>query len=106
MATCPKCHTVNEEGLTRCRACNAIMPVKIGSKAEVRYERVRRQADLVGIRCPSCGTPNPYTLFRCQKCGSPLERPQAGRGLAKVWVGLGIGVIVLAVVLAIVMRAM
>jgi hypothetical protein len=101
MAICPKCSTVNEEGLTRCRACNAILPVKLGSKSEVRYERVRRQAELVGIKCPSCGAPNPYTRFRCQQCNASLSDTGKGSGLMKLWVALAIGIAVVVIVLTV-----
>ncbi len=70
MAVSCKCGTENETGLTRCGSCNAILPVKLGSKSEVRYERVRRKAELVGANCPKCGTVNPYTRFKCSSCGA------------------------------------
>lgn len=104
MATCRKCGAENEEGLTRCRACNAILPVKIGSKSQVRYERVRRKAELVGIKCPSCGAPNPYTQFRCQKCGASLSKKQEKSGLPKAWLATGLALAVVVVVIAFVMR--
>ncbi len=104
MATCPKCHADNEEGLTRCRTCNAIMPVKIGSKSENRYERVRRQSELVGIKCPTCGTMNPYTQFRCRQCGGSLSQRKEATGLSKVWVALVLGLAVVIVVVAFVLR--
>jgi len=104
MATCPKCHGENEEGLTRCRTCNAILPVKIGSKSEARYERVRRQAELVGIKCPTCGTMNPYTHFRCGQCGGSLSQPKETTGLSKLWPALALGLVVVIVVLALVLR--
>ena len=104
MATCPKCHTVNEEGLTRCRSCKAILPVKIGSKSEVRYERVRRQAELVGMKCPACGATNTYTQFRCRECGASLSRPEPKGGLAKLWMALALALAVAVVALAFVLR--
>ena len=104
MAICPKCSTVNEEGLTRCRVCNAILPVKLGSKSEVRYERVRRQAELVGLKCPKCGAPNPYTRFRCQECNALLSGPREGGGLVKLWLALGIGIAIVIIVLTVLKR--
>jgi len=100
MAVCPKCNTVNEEGLTHCRACNAILPVKIGSKSGTRWERVRRRPELVGTKCPKCGTVNPYTRFRCKSCGVLLNSPAKSRSsLQNVWMFIGIGVAILATVL-------
>jgi len=99
-------HT-NEEGLTRCKSCSAILPVKLGSQSEVRFERVRRQPDLVGVKCPKCEMLNPYTRFRCKSCNTLLSNPQrAGSGFAKVWLFVGAGVVVVAAVVAVVMRAM
>lgn len=106
MAICRKCDTVNEEGLTRCRNCNAILPVKIGSKSETRWERVRRQPELVGLTCPSCGVVNPYTRFRCKSCNAPLERPRAKSGIGMIWLALGIGAVILVAVLAMALRTM
>jgi phage FluMu protein Com len=106
MSLCRKCNTTNEEGLTRCKSCNAILPVKLGSQSEVRFERVRRQPDLVGVKCPQCETMNPYTCFRCKSCNTLLSNQQrGGSGLAKVWLFLGAGAVIIAVVVAAVMRA-
>ncbi len=99
MAICRKCNTVNEEGLTRCRSCNAILPVKIGSKSETRWERVRRRPELVGMKCPKCGAVNEYTRFKCKECNAPLEKAAAKSGLDKFWVFVGIGVVALAAVI-------
>jgi heterodisulfide reductase subunit A-like polyferredoxin len=99
MSLCRKCNTVNEEGLTRCRACNAILPVKIGSKSETRWERVRRRPDLVGMKCPSCGAVNPYTRFRCQSCNAALDKAKVKSGLDKFWLFVGVGAAILATVI-------
>jgi hypothetical protein len=99
MSLCRKCNTVNEEGFTRCRACNAILPVKIGSKSETRWERVRRRPDLVGMKCPSCGAANPYTRFRCQSCDAALGKAKAKSGLDKFWLFVGVGAAILATVI-------
>jgi uncharacterized protein (DUF983 family) len=104
MALCGKCNTINEEGLTRCRACNAILPVKIGSKSETRWERVRRQPELVGMRCPSCGAVNPYTRFRCQACDAALGKDKEKSGQLGFWVLVGIGALIV-VALLVVLRA-
>ena len=106
MATCPKCNTVNDDGLTRCRACNAILPVRLGSKSAARWERVRRQPDLVGTKCPNCGMVNPYTRLRCKSCNAILSKKAARSGIDKFWVLVGIGVVVIAVLLAVASRSM
>ena len=85
MAHCAKCDTANDEGSTRCRSCNAILPVKMGRRSETRWERVRRLPELVAKKCPSCGTANPYTSFRCASCGALLYRAKAGLGIDKFW---------------------
>jgi hypothetical protein len=105
MAVCRKCNTANEEGLTRCKSCNAIMPVKIGSKSEQRWERTRRAPDLVGMECPSCGATNPYTRFKCSACGALLRRePKRAGVLGKVVIAIGIALVVLVTVLSMTMR--
>jgi len=104
MAICPKCNANNEEGLTRCRACNAIMPVKIGSKSATRWERVRRQPDLVGMKCPTCGAINAYTRLHCQACNASLMRDASRSGLGKIWIYAGLVVMVLATILLVVLR--
>jgi len=106
MAVCRKCGTENEEGLTRCTSCNAILPVKLGSKSEVRYERVRRKAELVGANCPRCGTVNPYTRFKCSSCGASLaSRVKDTSILNRIWVYVGVGA-VLAGAIAVALRAL
>jgi len=104
MAVCRKCNTANEEGSTRCRACNAIMPVKIGSKSTTRWERVRRQPELVGAKCPKCGVVNPYTRFKCKDCGALLGKAQTKSGLGKIWMYLGVVLVVVAAVILAVVR--
>jgi hypothetical protein len=104
MAICPKCNTTNEEGMTRCRACRAILPVKLGSKSVTRWERVRRPPQLVGMKCPSCGAMNPYTRLRCQACDAVLSQPARKAGLGRLWLYAGIGVVVLATILAVALR--
>ncbi len=106
MALCRKCNTVNEEGLTRCRNCNAILPVKIGSKSETRWERVRRQPELVGMKCPKCGEINPYTRFRCKACNWVLEKAAVKSGPDRFWVFVGIGAVILAAAILAAVRAM
>jgi len=106
MAICVKCNTVNDDGLTRCRACNAILPVKLGSKSTQRWERVRRQPDLVGAKCPQCGTVNPYTRLRCKSCNAILSKKAVRSGIDKFWVLVGVGIVVVAVLLVVVSRGM
>jgi len=107
MPVCRKCNTVNEEGLTRCRACNAILPVKIGSKSATRWERVRRQPELVGARCPNCGATNPYTRFKCKSCGSSLAANKSASGfrIERILMLLGIAVALLAAILLLALRS-
>jgi len=106
MAVCRKCGAENEEGLTRCMSCNAILPVKLGSKSQVRYERVRRSAELVGASCPQCGTVNPYTRFKCSSCGASLSSRAKGTSiLDRIWVYIGVGA-VLAGAILVALRAM
>ena len=106
MAVCRKCGSENEEGLTRCTSCKAILPVKLGSKSEVRYERVRRSAELVGAKCPKCETVNPYTRFKCTSCGAYIGRAKKGSSiLDRIWVYVGVGAFV-AAALAVALRAM
>ena len=105
MAMCRKCNTVNEDGLTRCKACNGILPVKLGSKSENRWERTRRQADLVGTKCPACETVNPYTIFKCKSCGHLLSKKAKRSGFdIKVWLSIGFAVAVLVSLIAAAMR--
>jgi len=105
MARCAKCDAVNDEGSTRCRNCNAILRVRIGSKSETRWERVRRLPELVGMKCPSCGTPNPYTSFRCASCGGLLYRGKTRSGIDKFWVFVAVAVAILVAVLLLAVRA-
>ena len=105
MPICKKCNTVNEEGLTHCRSCNAFLPVQLGSKAAHRWERVRRQPDLVGMKCPNCGTINPYTRFRCQSCNAQLAGKRQSSGVPKILLYVGIAMLLLATLLGFVLRA-
>ena len=95
MAVCPKCRAENTEGLTRCRACNAILPVGLGTKSEQRWERVRRQSDLVGLFCPRCGERNPYTRFRCQACGANLTPPVRRGSASTKWILAGLALLII-----------
>ena len=106
MSICRKCNTVNEEGMTRCGSCNAILPVKIGSKSETRWERVRREPELVGVECPSCGVRNPYTRFRCKSCNALLAKAATKSGIDSFWLLLGIGAAVVAAALMVALRVM
>ena len=105
MARCAKCDAVNDEGSTRCRSCNAILPVKIGSKSETRWERVRRLPGLVARKCPSCGAATPYTSFRCKSCGGPMIRTSTRSGIDKFWIFVAVAGAILAAVLLLAVRA-
>jgi uncharacterized protein (DUF983 family) len=105
MATCTKCDTVNDEGSTRCKNCNAILPVKMGSRSGTRWERVRRLPELVARKCPSCGTANPYTSFRCASCGALLYRAKVVSGIDKFWIFVAVAVGILATILVLAVRA-
>jgi len=104
MSLCPKCNTINEEGMIRCGACKAILPVKMGSKSAVRWERVRRRPELVGMDCPACGAVNPYTRLRCISCNAVLSKAPPKAGLGRIWLYAGIGVVILATILAVALR--
>jgi hypothetical protein len=58
------------------------------------------------MRCPNCGTANPYTRFRCKSCNASLAKPKAGSGLGKVWLFVGAATVVIASILVLVLRAM
>jgi hypothetical protein len=105
MQICPKCNAVNDEGITRCLACNAILPVKIGSRSEARWERVRRRPELVGSKCPACGTVNPYTRLRCESCGASMSGREARAGISWLWVFLTIAVGILGVLTLLALRS-
>jgi ribosomal protein L40E len=105
MATCAKCDTVNDEGSTRCRTCNAILPVKMGSKSGTRWERVRRLPELVGMKCPGCGTRNPYTSFRCASCGSLMYGGKTRSGIDRFWIFVAVAAAILAAALLLAVRA-
>jgi hypothetical protein len=102
MAVCRKCNTTNEEGLTRCQGCNAILPVKLGSKSEVRFERVRRKPELVGAKCPQCETVNPYTRFKCSNCGASLAgKKRSEPRWERIWIDAGTGAAIAAAIYAV-----
>ena len=99
MASCPKCKTLNEDALTRCRACNAILPVRLGTELETRYERDGVQASLTGLRCRRCGAINPYTRFKCEQCGVSLTQYKPPSLLDRAWVYVGLAMAAMLVVL-------
>lgn len=101
MEQCPKCGALNEEGLTRCASCKAIIPVRMGSTSPVRYERVAKTPEDTGVKCWSCGTLNPYTRIRCGKCDALLsgEKRKSWRDSLPVYVGAAVLVVLLAAVL-------
>jgi predicted nucleic acid-binding Zn ribbon protein len=101
MEQCPKCGALNEEGLTRCASCKAIIPVRMDSTSPVRYERVAKTPEDTGVKCPSCGTLNPYTRLRCGQCNVLLsgERKKSWRDNLLVYVGAAVMVVVLVMVL-------
>ncbi len=102
MEKCPKCGAPNEEGVTRCASCKAIIPVRIdNNKATVRYERVAKTLQDTGINCPNCGTLNPYTRLRCGSCNALLsgERQRSWRDNLFVYAGAVVLVALLVLVL-------
>jgi uncharacterized OB-fold protein len=81
--------------------------VKLGSQSEVRFERVRRQPDLVGVKCPNCEALNPYTRFRCKSCNAALSVPRrGGSGIAKILLFVGASAVIIVAVIAAVMRGL
>ncbi len=100
MGQCPKCHKNNEEGLTRCAFCQAILPVKLGSESAVRYERVPKTAQTTGMSCPSCGALNPYTRLRCRQCNALLSGERQKSWRDNLWVYVGAAVMVALLVVA------
>ncbi len=105
MASCPKCKTMNFDAATRCRACNAILPVQIGVTDAPLYERNGVQANLSGLKCRRCGAVNPYTRFKCEKCGVSLTQYKPPTFLDRVWVYAGLGLL-LTLIAFLLVRAM
>jgi ribosomal protein L40E len=99
MASCPKCKTLNEETANRCRACNAMLPIKMGSKLEHRYERDGVQSGLTGLKCQRCGATNPYTRFKCEQCGASLTQYKRPSLLDRAWLYVALGLLVVVGVL-------
>lgn len=93
MSSCPKCKTLNDVAATRCRACNALLPVRVGTKAEALYERHGLQASLTELKCPRCGALNAYTRFKCEKCGVSLTQYKPPSLLDRAWVYVGLGLL-------------
>lgn len=91
MASCPKCATENLEGATRCRVCNAMIPIRMGSVAEHLYERGGLQPVRLGLKCARCGALNPYSRFRCQQCGVSLTQYQRPGLFDQAWTYLVLG---------------
>lgn len=97
MASCPKCATMNFEGATRCRACNAVIPIKLGSASEHQYERAGLQPTHTGLKCPHCGATNPYTRFKCRQCGVSLTQHKRPGLFDQAWTYLALGAVLLIV---------
>jgi ribosomal protein L40E len=97
MASCPKCESVNLEGATRCRVCNAMIPIKLGSAAEHVYERSGIHPARVGLKCARCGAMNPYTRFKCQQCGVSLTQYRRPGLFDQAWTYLALGALLLVV---------
>lgn len=101
MASCPKCASENLEGATRCRVCNAMIPIKLGSVAEHVYERNGLHAARVGLKCARCGATNPYTRFKCQQCGVSLTQYRRPGIFDQAWTYLVLGALLLVVMFAV-----
>ena len=97
MTTCPKCGAANPDTVTRCTACKAILPVKLGTASQELYERSGLRATHVQMRCPHCAAENPYTRTRCQQCGGLLTKKQRHETPYRKWLYLAIGAVVLIV---------
>jgi ribosomal protein L40E len=99
-----KCKTLNDDAATRCRACNAILPVQLGTQATL-YERNGMQASITGLRCKRCGTINPYTRFKCGTCGTSLTQYKPPTFLDRVWIYVGVAMLV-TLIATLVLRAL
>jgi len=105
MSSCPKCKTLNDEAATRCRACNAVMPVRLGTASATLYEREGLQAGLTALTCRRCGATNPYTRFKCEKCGVSLTQYKPPSLLDRAWIFVGLGLLA-ALLLTLLLRAL
>ncbi len=92
--SCPKCRTLNEEKLTRCRNCNAILPAKM----EVVQETYRApvtvaKVNTAGLTCARCGAENPYSRFKCGRCGASLTQYKGQSLKERAFVYLGTAIL-------------
>ena len=97
MTSCPKCESQNLEGATRCRVCNAMIPIKLGSTSEHLYERAGLQPARTELKCPRCGAVNPYSRFKCQRCGVSLTQYQRPGLFDQAWIYVVLGALLLIV---------
>ena len=104
MTTCPKCKAANPDNVNRCQSCNAMLPIKLGTKSEELYERGGLRPTHVGMKCPHCAADNPYTRTRCQQCGGLLAAAKSRGNPYLLWVYLGAGAVVLVVLLTLLGR--
>ncbi len=95
MSSCPKCDSPNDDAATRCRVCNAVLPIRLGAKSAVLYERQGAQPGMTGLTCRRCGAYNPYTRFKCEKCGVSLTQYKAPSLLDRAWAYIGLALIAL-----------
>ena len=77
-----------------------MLPIKLGTASEERYEREGIRPTHVAMRCPQCGAENPYTRVRCQKCSGLLAPVKSKGNPYQKWIYLAICVIVLVVLFA------
>ena len=99
MSRCPKCETMNEVKLTRCRNCKAIIPVKLESALETCAARVTpSKVSAVDIPCPRCGELNPYSRFKCVHCGVSLTQYRDQNFRERIFAYLGTGALLIILV--------
>lgn len=104
MTTCRKCGAANPDNMTRCQSCNAMLPIKMGTKSEELYERGGLRPTHVGMKCPHCGADNPYTRTKCHRCDKLLSPPKRRENPYLRWLYLGAGAVVLVVLFLVLQR--
>jgi len=105
MTTCPKCGAGNPDNVNRCSACQAMLPIKLGTASEELYERSGLRPTHVNMHCPHCGAENPYTRVRCHQCDGLLAPVKRRGNPYQRWLYLAVGVVVLVVVFVVLKKA-